>query len=224
LLNIRDRLKPSLHFNGRGSAFVKGMEVRKNQFVICERMGILNGLMSKRPESARATARIVLLTVGILLVTLALVIRGYHDVAKPTNQRDEPVNLNSHQPKISKINAPNHQPLFPSSNNRRSVTETSFALPTVNTNLTLPTIGTGITGPAIFYALADIPYNQTQVEMLRSQILNIPEDAEFVVHLGDLRNAYDYPTCLRSDYTSVASILRSSRVPVFVIRKYISFE
>lgn len=45
---------------------------------------------------------------------------------------------------------------------------------------------------------------------------NIPFDAEFVVHLGDIRNAAGKPPCLQAEYQTVSDILRHSWAPVFV--------
>lgn len=43
------------------------------------------------------------------------------------------------------------------------------------------------------------------------------EDIEFMIHLGDIRMAGPKRPCLRSEYENVASLLRLSPVPVFII-------
>lgn len=50
--------------------------------------------------------------------------------------------------------------------------------------------------------------------------MNLPADAEFVIHVGDLRNSGEAPNflpCRRSEYEDAASRLRESHAPVFVI-------
>jgi hypothetical protein len=69
-----------------------------------------------------------------------------------------------------------------------------------------------------FYAIGDVPYDQKQARQLKVQMKNIPEDAEFVIHVGDIRKADNTTrTCLRQDYSDVADTLRLSHAPVFVI-------
>jgi predicted phosphodiesterase len=63
----------------------------------------------------------------------------------------------------------------------------------------------------------DVPYNARDAVKLEEQMSTIPEDARFVIHLGDLRSANEGLDCVRSDYTDVASILRLSRAPVFAV-------
>lgn len=45
----------------------------------------------------------------------------------------------------------------------------------------------------------------------------IPEDAEFVIHVGDIRSARDGRTCEKAEYENVADMLRLSRAPVFIV-------
>jgi hypothetical protein len=69
----------------------------------------------------------------------------------------------------------------------------------------------------IFYAIADVPYSLDDVLALPEQILSIPEHAEFLIHLGDIRNAVKENDCVPMDYSDVASTLKLSRVPVFLV-------
>jgi hypothetical protein len=68
-----------------------------------------------------------------------------------------------------------------------------------------------------FYAIGDVPYSDDQAEDLKVQLDNLPEDAEFVIHVGDLRKAGEEYPCKRKEYEDVASILQRSHAPVFVI-------
>jgi hypothetical protein len=69
-----------------------------------------------------------------------------------------------------------------------------------------------------FYALADIPYSSKEAAILKTQMQQgVPSDAEFLIHLGDLRRAGANIPCIRSDYTTVADSFKLSRAPVLVI-------
>ena len=72
---------------------------------------------------------------------------------------------------------------------------------------------------ATFYVIGDVPYNSSQAEQLRVQMNEIPNDAEFVVHVGDLRFAGSDLPCRRNEYSNVASIMRLSpaHAPVFML-------
>lgn len=68
-----------------------------------------------------------------------------------------------------------------------------------------------------FYAIADTPYNQVEANELPIQVRSLPSDAEFLVHLGDIRSAKNGGSCKLYEYNNVAAILRQSPVPVFMV-------
>jgi hypothetical protein len=69
-----------------------------------------------------------------------------------------------------------------------------------------------------FYATGDAPYTRKQAAKLKIQMQEVPSDAEFVIHIGDLRRAGPNIKCLGSQYAEAADILRgSSNAPVFVL-------
>lgn len=68
-----------------------------------------------------------------------------------------------------------------------------------------------------FYAHGDIPYNSTQVGILERQMREVPDDAEFVIHVGDLRNASSDRKCVIEEYEEVSALMQLSRAPVFVL-------
>ena len=68
-----------------------------------------------------------------------------------------------------------------------------------------------------FYAIADVPYNATEIAALPLQIAGLPDDAEFLIHLGDIRSADQGAACTSRQFDEVASMLRQSRVPVFLV-------
>jgi hypothetical protein len=68
-----------------------------------------------------------------------------------------------------------------------------------------------------FYAIADVPYNETEAAALPSQLVDLPDDAEFLIHLGDIRSAKEGHRCTSPHFQDVAFMLRASRVPVFLV-------
>jgi hypothetical protein len=68
-----------------------------------------------------------------------------------------------------------------------------------------------------FYAHGDVPYTRIQSRMLRKQMLSIPDDAEFIIHVGDIRMGGKNRSCIASEYENAATLLRFSPVPVFII-------
>jgi len=65
--------------------------------------------------------------------------------------------------------------------------------------------------------IGDVPYTNQQAKDLKRQIMELPKDCEFLVHVGDLRYAGTNRPCRRNDYSSVASTLQLSHAPVFVL-------
>jgi len=68
-----------------------------------------------------------------------------------------------------------------------------------------------------FYITGDAPYDLYQAAQLESYMERIPSDAEFVVHVGDMRYAGDKATCTSREYAQVANIMKKSRAPVFML-------
>jgi hypothetical protein len=66
-----------------------------------------------------------------------------------------------------------------------------------------------------FYGIADVPYNERDADELLFQITSLPNDAQFLVHLGDIKSS-SIP-CSPDYYKKVGDILRLSSVPVFII-------
>lgn len=68
-----------------------------------------------------------------------------------------------------------------------------------------------------FYAIGDVPYTKAEETELKIQIENIPEDAEFVIHVGDIRSARAGNPCTLEEYQHVAAILNQSHAPIFIV-------
>lgn len=69
---------------------------------------------------------------------------------------------------------------------------------------------------AVFYVVADSPYSTADASRLLYQMQHIPLDADFVVHLGDIRNAAGHPICRLIQYRFVSDLLRNSWAPVLL--------
>ncbi|KAL3935433.1 MAG: hypothetical protein SGBAC_009050 [Bacillariaceae sp.] len=70
---------------------------------------------------------------------------------------------------------------------------------------------------ATFYVIGDLPYNDKERTRLIEIVNNVPDDAEFLVHVGDIRDAEQKTDCLHSEFDDVGSILKNSSVPVFIV-------
>ena len=68
-----------------------------------------------------------------------------------------------------------------------------------------------------FYAIGDVPYTRAEANELNVQIANVPQDAEFVIHVGDIRTAKAGNLCTLHEYHHVAGILNQSHAPVFIV-------
>jgi hypothetical protein len=66
-----------------------------------------------------------------------------------------------------------------------------------------------------FYAMGDVPYAPGEDVLLPKQIENLPDDAEFVIHVGDIKRGS--PLCAEGIYKKVAGMLSKSVPPVFII-------
>jgi predicted phosphodiesterase len=80
-----------------------------------------------------------------------------------------------------------------------------------------PTIEAPVFEPITFFAIGDAPYYEEQAKNLAIQMQNIPADADFIIHIGDMRNASIDYTCRRSEYEDVADTLKLSPIPVFIV-------
>jgi hypothetical protein len=66
-----------------------------------------------------------------------------------------------------------------------------------------------------FYAMGDVPYKPEEDVLLPQQIGDLPADAEFVIHVGDIKGGA--PPCVEGIYQKVSGMLRKSTAPVFII-------
>jgi hypothetical protein len=94
-----------------------------------------------------------------------------------------------------------------------AVYESEFAMPFVTTSA----FTTSDPNVTTFYAIGDVPYNNAQAVRLQTQMMNVAPDAEFLIHIGDIRYAGSGATCTLAEFQAVEKILRNSRVPVFIV-------
>lgn len=66
-----------------------------------------------------------------------------------------------------------------------------------------------------FAVMGDVPYAEGEYSLLKKQLAELPDQAEFVVHVGDIKPGA--PPCTEDIYIRVASVLRESKPPVFII-------
>ena len=86
--------------------------------------------------------------------------------------------------------------------------------------LSLPTIAPSLTSQlnaTRFYAIGDVPYTDRQATTLRQQVIDLPRDANFLLHVGDIRSARDGRRCRKEEFIAVSDILKESAVPVFLV-------
>jgi hypothetical protein len=91
---------------------------------------------------------------------------------------------------------------------------------TLSPSMTPTTAASSSTGQphvTTFYAHGDIPYARNQTVVFEQQMRDVPADAEFVIHMGDLRKAHPDLTCVKEEYDEVAQIMRLSHAPVFIV-------
>jgi predicted phosphodiesterase len=68
-----------------------------------------------------------------------------------------------------------------------------------------------------FCLIADAPYTSAQRVKLKRQVQNMDSECEFVVHLGDFRDARNFDKCLKQSYTNASLIMRQSDKPVIMV-------
>lgn len=66
-----------------------------------------------------------------------------------------------------------------------------------------------------FAAMGDVPYRPEERVKLAADLLRLPNDLAFVVHVGDIKPGT--PFCREGEYADIARILRGSKVPVFIL-------
>jgi hypothetical protein len=76
--------------------------------------------------------------------------------------------------------------------------------------------GSGLGVPVTFYATSNIPYDGEQEKQLVNDLATIPNDAEFIAHLGNIQDA-SVSMCPESRPYEVASILKRSPVPFLLV-------
>jgi hypothetical protein len=66
-----------------------------------------------------------------------------------------------------------------------------------------------------FAVMGDVPYAPKEFELLERQISAIPDEVEFVFHVGDIKSGT--VPCTEDIYQRVAKVLSASKKPLFII-------
>lgn len=68
-----------------------------------------------------------------------------------------------------------------------------------------------------FCVVADAPYKHKESLKLLEYVENMDSDCEFVAHLGDIRSARAFDTCVQETYRNASLIMRRSEKPVLML-------
>lgn len=66
-----------------------------------------------------------------------------------------------------------------------------------------------------FFAMGDVPYSPAENQLLPKQIAELPLDAEFVIHVGDIKSGAT--VCDEAVFKRVSGMLAKSKAPLFII-------
>lgn len=69
--------------------------------------------------------------------------------------------------------------------------------------------------PVRFAVMADIPYMDEELELLRRDVATLPREAEFAIHLGDIKGSK--VDCAEAGFAAVADVLAASPVRLFIL-------
>lgn len=78
-----------------------------------------------------------------------------------------------------------------------------------------PSAAQAVHNRVTFYAMGDVPYAPEENVLLPRQVAELPADAEFVIHVGDIKGGAT--PCDEAVYVKVAGMLREATAPVFFI-------
>jgi uncharacterized protein (UPF0333 family) len=98
-------------------------------------------------------------------------------------------------------------------------TTTATATPPKTTATTTTSETTTTTSAPIttFCVVADAPYRYEENLELTNQVDNMDSECEFVAHLGDIRSARKFDTCVKETYTNASAIMKRSEKPVLMM-------
>lgn len=89
---------------------------------------------------------------------------------------------------------------------------------TAATTATTPKTTTTTSAPiTTFCVVADAPYRYEENLELTNQVDNMDSECEFVAHLGDIRSARKFDTCVKETYTNASAIMKRSEKPVLMM-------
>ena len=95
-------------------------------------------------------------------------------------------------------------------------TTTTTTLPETPTTTTTSST-TVLDSITTFCVVADAPYQYSENLKLIHQVKNMDPECEFVAHLGDIRSARLFDTCVRETYRNASLIMQRSKEPVLMM-------
>ncbi len=90
----------------------------------------------------------------------------------------------------------------------------SFLVANATIRAETPDAATG-QGKVTFCAMGDVPYTEADDALLPTQIAGLPAEAEFTVHVGDIKGGA--APCEEAVYVKVSEMLSKAAAPVFII-------
>jgi hypothetical protein len=109
------------------------------------------------------------------------------------------------------------EPISPRARSRGFLARSSAAIA-----LLIVVLGDGfaraaVTDPVVFSVFGDVPYDQSELDDLETHVANhnLYSPSAFLVHVGDIKSSSE--TCQETRYQTVADILTTSEVPVFIL-------
>ena len=186
-----------------------------------ERQECSQGASARSSKTALLCRPWVLLGVAALLVGSIVGVTVGVVVAREKIPATEapsaaPSSVPSGSPSASPSGAPSAAPsLRPSASPSSQPSQIPSEQPSETPSASPSSQPTANTQTTTFYAIGDVPYNVNDAVKLGIQMQNVPQDAEFVIHVGDIKNGAE--ECTLERFGETADLLRRSHAPVFVI-------
>lgn len=126
---------------------------------------------------------------------------------------NHPTNLPTKQPTVEPTKLPTGTPTYAKYPSLEPTKSPTYVYAPIETLIG----GTAAATITQFYVVGDLPYNEVEKEKLLHHVENIPKEADFLVHIGDMRSAKNGDKCVLSEYEEIAEIFKKSSVPTFIV-------
>jgi hypothetical protein len=169
--------------------------------------------------------RLGLVGVFVFLMSVFLIVHTYYNEPKLTSIQSINRYFSSTNHVILYRDVTNHSnaTLYKDDSFRKFYHQTSAvrSLSLTTTNNVQTKTGETHTTTTVFYAIGDQPYKPAHFPKMKQYVSSLPSnDGTFLIHVGDIRNSKGTSKhCTQSEFSSVSTVLQSSPIPVFIIRK-----